>query len=274
MRKGLFIGMAIVTVAALCGLAGYVSATEANASVAPTGGTSVSTAAAATTTVYDAGSMGIRVSGEGSVSAVPDVAVLSIGVEAEASTVDLAMDKAAEAMDKVMDALHDQGIADKDIKTRGFSIYPVWDWVDSGWSLLDDDYDERIIGYQVSNTASVKVRDIGSTGDVIDAAASAGGDLIRISGVSFTIDDPSVFEEEARAAAVADAKAKAQQLASLAGVHLGKAFYISESGGYYPTYLGGGMDYLGGDEAYRASTTISAGETEITVYVEMAFTIQ
>jgi len=274
MKKGLFIGMAIVTVAALCGVAGYVSATEANASVAPTdGGTSVSTQAAMTT-VYDAQSMGIRVSGEGSVSAVPDVAVLSIGVEAEASTVEQAMDKAAEAMDKVMDALHDQGIADKDIKTRGFSIYPVWDQV--GWldDWLEDENDERIVGYQVGNTASVKVRDIGSTGDVIDAAASAGGDLIRISGVSFTIGDPSVFEDEARAAAVADAKAKAQQLASLSGVHLGKAFYISESGGYYPTYWGGGMDYLGGDEGYRASTTISAGETEITVYVDMAFTIQ
>lgn len=272
MRKGLFLGMGLVAIAALCGVAGYMSATEANASVAPTGGTSVSTGPGVTT-VYDAQSMGIRVSGEGSVTAVPDVAVLSIGVEAEASTVEQAMDKAAQAMDKVVDALHHQGIADKDIKTRGFSIYPIWDRV--GWldDWLEDENRERVVGYRVSNTASVKVRDIGSTGDVIDAAASAGGDLIRISGVSFTIDDPSAFEEEARAAAVADARAKAQQLARLAGVQLGKPFYISESGGYYPTYWDAGMGYLESDE-YRASTPISPGETEITVSIDMAFTIQ
>jgi hypothetical protein len=84
-------------------------------------------------------------------------------------------------------------------------------------------------------------RDIEATGVIIDAVAKAGGDLIRIQGVSFTVDDPSQYYVEARAEAVADAIDKAQQLADLAGIQLGNPFYISEGGGFAPIYRDYGL---------------------------------
>ena len=273
MKKRLYVAVIAVTVVALAAGIAYYSGTHAAASAAPTGPASSSAAAAQMT--YTSDSMGIWVSGEGRVTAVPDVAVLTLGVEAEAATVEEAMDEAAVAMNRVVDSLKSNGVAEKDIKTQWFNVYPITQWVElrspiSSWAD-DDDY-EVLTGYQVSNMVTVKIRNIDAVGDIIDDVARAGGDLTRIQGVTFTVDDPSVYEDEARDLAVADARAKAQQLARSAGVSLGRAFYISESGGYYPTYLDYGMEFKGG-EAYP-STTISPGETEVTLTVQMAFEIQ
>lgn len=115
-------------------------------------------------------------------------------------------------------------------------------------------------------------RDIETTGVIIDAVAKAGGDLIRIQGVSFTVDDPSQYYVEARAEAVADAIDKAQQLADLAGIQLGNPFYISEGGGFASIYRDYGL--MAAEGGSVPTTPISPGETEITLTVQMAFTIQ
>jgi uncharacterized protein YggE len=175
------------------------------------------------------------------------------------------MDKAAAGMDSVVAVLRANGVAEKDIQTQWFNIYPVRNWTE---------WEGTIIGYQVTNTVSVKIREVDATGRIIDAVAKAGGDLIRINGVSFTVDDPSKYYDEARAEAVADAMEKAQQLADLAGVQLGAPFYISEGGGYTPTPIY--MDYAmkGYAESNVPMTPINPGETEIILTVQMAFTIQ
>jgi hypothetical protein len=196
---------------------------------------------------------------------VPDVAVLSLGVELEEATVQEAMDEAAVAMDRVISTLLAKGIAEKDIQTRWFNIYPVRKWTE---------WDDTIVGYEVTNTVTVKIRDIDATGRIIDAVAKAGGDLIRIHGVSFTVDDPSPYYVEARAEAVADATAKAKQLADLSGVQLGKPFYISEGGGYTPTPIYRDYAMMSFEGGSVPITPISAGETEIILTVQMAFTIQ
>jgi uncharacterized protein YggE len=207
---------------------------------------------------------GIWVTGEGKVTAVPDVAVLTLGVEVQASTVEEAMRQATAAMDRVIAALHTNGVDKKDIKTQWFNVYPATRWMDGDYELL--------LGYEVTNMVSVKIRDVAATGRIIDAAAKAGGNLIQIHGVSFTMDDPSQYCAQARAEAVADAKAKAEQLAHLAGVQLGKPFYISESGGLVPIYRDYGLMAF---EGFPISTTpISPGETEITITVQMGFAIQ
>ena len=272
MKKRLYVAVVVVTVLALAAGIAYVSGTHAAASATPAAPTSSSGALAQP--AYNSDSMGIWVSGVGRVTAVPDVAVLSLGVEAEAATVEEAMDEASAAMNRVIDSLHSNGVADKDIKTQWFDIYPIREWVNvrspiESW--VEDGY-EVLAGYRVTNMVTVKIRNIEATGDIIDAAAKAGGDLTRIHGVSFSVDDPSIYEDEARDLAVADARAKAQQLARAAGVGLGSPFYISESGGYYPTYWDYGVGYKG-EEAY-AATPISPGETEITLTVQMAFAIQ
>ena len=253
MRKGLLVGLFIGAV-----LIGVVS-------VVASAGADPSPTAQASSTGDDFGRSAIWVSGTGEVMAIPDMAVVSLGVEVEEDTVQVAMDKAAAAMDSVVAVLRANGVAEKDIQTQWFNIYPVRNWTER---------EGTIVGYQVTNTVSIKVREVDATGRIIDAVAKAGGDLIRINGVSFTMDDPSKYYAEARAEAVGDAKEKAQQLADLAGVQLGAPFYISEGGGYTPTpiYMDYAMrSYEGGSVP---TTPINPGETEIILMIQMAFAIQ
>ncbi len=211
------------------------------------------------TTIFSQQNVGIWVTGEGSVTVVPDVANLNLGVEAEAETVAQAQAQAATAMQAVIDELKARGVADADIKTQYYSIYPIRDYQKDT---------SVIIGYRVTNTVTVKVRDVENTGTIIDAVAAAAGDNIRINSIYFTVDDTSAYLEQARADAMADAKAKAQQLADLAGVSLGKPTYISEGGSYIP--------YIYADRALLdegSSTPISPGETEVRLSVQVVYSI-
>jgi hypothetical protein len=206
---------------------------------------------------------GIWVSGTGEVTATPDVAILTLGVAAQETTVKAAQSEASSAMNAVVAALKSNGVADKDIKTQWYSISPVTKW--------DDKTNEQITtGYSVTNMVTAKIRDITKAGTIIDAVTDAGGNLTRINGISFTVNDPTAYYNQAREKAMQEAKAKAEQMATLAGITLGKAFYISESGGYIPgPYLQ--KDYA---EGGSASTPISAGELDITISVSVGYSIE
>ena len=206
---------------------------------------------------------GIWVSGEGKVTAVPDTAILSLGIEAQALTVAEAQAEATEAMNNVMDALEAAGIDKDDIQTQYFNIQEISRW-DS------DKQQEYIVGYRVTNTVTVKVREIEKAGDVIDAVVAAGGDLTRINSISFTVDDPSDYYKDARKEAVADAAAKAKQLADAAGVKLGKPTYITESS-YIPNTIY--RDVVAAEGTPSPTTPISPGEMEITVNVQISYAI-
>lgn len=208
---------------------------------------------------------GIWVSGTGEVSVVPDVAILQMGVEAREASVSEAQSEAADAMNEVMASLASNGVASEDIQTQWYSISPVTKWI-------DDTREEITIGYRVANTVTAKIRDIESVGTVIDAVASAGGDLTRVSSIRFTVDDPDPYYDQAREEALADAMGKAEQIASVAGVGLGRPFYISETGGVVPPRPYPVMDY-GYAEGAKAMTPISAGEIEISLTVQMAYSI-
>ena len=207
---------------------------------------------------------GIWVTGQGEAMAVPDIAELRLGVETRADTVSEAQAQASEVMDKVMKALKDNGVAEKDIQTQRFSIYPVTKWI--------KERDEEVItGYRVSNMVVAKIREVNKAGIIIDAVAKAGGDFTRIQGISFSVDDPTPYYKEARAKAVENAKNKATQLADLAGVKLDKPTYISEGAVYQPPRIeefakGGGM-------APAPAPPISPGELKITVNVQVAYEI-
>ncbi len=171
--------------------------------------------------------VGVLVTGEGKVMAVPDVAIFSLGVEAEAKTVAEAQRQADEAMNKVMKALTVNGVAEKDIQTQRLSIYPIRRWIEK-------ERREEIIGYRVTNNVTAKIRKIDKAGAIIDAVVEAGGDFIRIQGINFTIDDPTPYLREAREKAVKEGVAKAKQVAEVAGIKLGKLIYISEVAVYIP----------------------------------------
>lgn len=208
---------------------------------------------------------GIFITGEGKVTAIPDVAILSLGVQDQETTVAAAQANAAAAMDSVMKALKDKGIADKDIQTQYFSIQQV--------TKYDNNKQEQIVvGYQVTNTVTAKIRDVNKTGSVIDAVAAAGGDLTRINSIGFSVDDPSQYQEQARVKAVADAANKAKKLADAAGIKLGKPIYINETS-YVPGPIYR-MDIAKAEgTAPSVTTPISAGELDITANVQITYEI-
>lgn len=205
---------------------------------------------------------GIWVSGLGKVSVTPDLATIWLGIEAQADTVAEAQSQAVEAMDNVMTALTDNGVDEDDIQTQYFSIDQVTRW---------DDDEIVVIGYRVTNMVIAKIRDIDNVGAIIDAVAEAGGDLTRINNIAFSVDDPSEYYEEAREEAMADAKAKAEQLADLAGIELGQPTYISE-GTIYPPVVYRDTGMVVPEEGYV--TPISPGEIELTLTVQVAYAIE
>ncbi len=207
---------------------------------------------------------GIWVGGTGKVAVIPDVATLRLGVEAQATIVAEAQSQATEAMNRVMTALTDNGVAEKDIKTQQFSIRQVTRW---------DNVKEKevVIGYRVTNMVVAKIREIDKAGFIIDAVTVAGGDLTRIDSIAFSVDDPTSYYEEARQEAMADAKVKAEQLAELGGVRLGKPIYISENIAY-PIYQRGVYEEMA-IPAPAGAPSISPGETEISLTVQVVYAI-
>jgi uncharacterized protein len=206
---------------------------------------------------------GIYVSGEGKVTVTPDVATIQLGVQAKADTVTAAQAQAATAMANLMVALKAGGVAEKDIKTVNFSVQQVTKWDPSTQQQVND-------GYMVVNTVNAKVRDVTKAGTVLDSAVAAGGDYVRVNSITFSVDDPILFYDQARQKAVADAQDKAKNLAELAGVKLGKVIYITESNNspvISPIYR------LAEKASSDAATSISPGETEIIIDVQIVYAI-
>ena len=252
MRKGWLIVTSLVVAIALLGVAGCAAVERG-----------VETALAADT--GNTQQKGIWVSGQGKVSVTPDIAALRLGIEAQADTVAEAMSQAAEAMDKVLTALMEGGVAEEDIQTFRFSISEAWEWdrVTGGRELT---------GYLVSNMVSARIRALDEVGLIIDAVVEAGGDLIRIHGIGFTVEDPTAHQEQAREKAFADARAKAKQLAQLAGVTLGKPTFISEGMAHFPPMPM--PPRMAMDMEVTPVTPIMPGEQEIIINVQVVFAIE
>jgi len=208
---------------------------------------------------------GIWVNGSGKVSAVPDIATLRLGIEAQSTSVAQAQAQAAGAMDKVMKSLTANGVAEKDIQTQTFNISKVTRW-------NDKEQKEVLIGYRVTNIVQAKIRTMNKVGAIIDAVAEAGGDLTRIDGIGFSVEDPTTYNAVARQKAMADAEAKAKQLAQLSGVKLGKPTYISESSYVPPPIYRATFEKAAGAPA-MAETPISPGELDITLNVQVVYSI-
>ena len=169
-------------------------------------------------------------------------------------------------MNKVMNALTGNGVAKKDIKTQQFNISRLTRWD-------NDKQTEIVTGYRVTNTVSVKVREVEKAGEVIDAVVTVGGNMIRVSGISFTVDDPSPYYEQARKLAITYAKKKADQMAAETGIELGKITYITES-----SYTSSSLyrNYAMEDVAIPApiiTTPVSVGQLDITTTVQIAYAI-
>jgi uncharacterized protein YggE len=216
---------------------------------------------------------GIWVTGLGTISLEPDLSVVTIGVETEAVTVAEARDKAATAMAAIVEAVKSYGLTDRDVQTRSFNIYPVYEYpevIELGRTTRK----QVLVGYRVSNTASIKIRNLDDVGPIIDDVADAGGDATRINGISFTVEDTSPFMTQLREDAVNDALAKAEQFASLTGVSVGSLVYISELGGGTPVALPTMERTFAVAAAAAPTTSISGGGLELRLSVQVVFNIQ
>ncbi len=202
----------------------------------------------------------ISVSGTGRVVLIPDIADLRLGVSHTAKTVKDARAAAAKSMTAVLASLKKLGIAERDIQTTTLSLQPVYDY-------YTPNKPPRLTGYALSNAIVVTVRDLDKISDAIDGSLAAGA--TSLDGISFRVDNQAAAEKKAREAAVADAKAKAQTLASAAGVSITGVASISETMAPppYPIYLG--ADRAAGELA----TPVQPGTSEVSVTVAVVYLI-
>ena len=219
-------------------------------------------------------SAGIWVNGQGQASAEPDLAILSLGVEAFADTVAEARSNAASRMNDVLQVLRTRAVADRDIQTRSFNIHSRQEYFEVTECPAQGQCFERgqsmVVGFEVTNRLTVTVRDLDSLSEIIDEVIEAGGDLIRFQGVRFAIEDTQELEDQARALAMEDLERKAAHVAGLAGVELGQLLFVTETGGR-------GARVIAEETAlaiYDASTPISAGELDVVVNIIGAFDIE
>ena len=210
--------------------------------------------------------VGISVSGRGEVTTVPDLAVLNAGVEARADTVELARARAAQAMEQIMQVLEERAIEDRDIQTRFFNISPEY-------TFDRETGRQQLVGFRVNNQLSVRIRDLENLGVIVDGVAEAGGDLVRIQGINFAVEETEALETEAREAAINDLLRKAQQFAELTGVTLGSPIFLSESGGFVSRSVDVAVAAFA-EAAPQPETPISAGELTVTVSVQGVFAIE
>lgn len=203
---------------------------------------------------HDAPDNTIVVSGTGRVSVAPDIALLMLGVESQAPTLAEATADAARRMSAVVARIKALGIADADIATVAYSVDPRTAPPDP---VRRDP--PRIVGYHVSNLAQVTVRKLADAGPILDAAVAAGANAVR--GIRFTLADSSTAQAQARKNAVADALAKARELAAAAGVTLGPVLTIREGGASPPTTMRA--------MALRTESPIEPGQLEVAVTIEL-----
>ncbi|MGW4481055.1 SIMPL domain-containing protein [Rhodococcus triatomae] len=200
---------------------------------------------------------GISTQAVGTVTAAPDTATVVLGVQTQDSTAEAALSANSERATALIDSLKAKGVAAEDIATSGLSVNPNY-----GISSTD------ITGYQVTNMVTATVHDISGAGELIDAAAAAAGDAVRVQSLTFSIDDDSELRAQARAKAVQQAKTQAGQIADAAGVSLGEVRSITEVAGDTPAPVPGRVM---SDQA--SATPVEPGTQDLTVTVSVVYDI-
>lgn len=208
----------------------------------------------------------VTVVGEGEVTIEPDVAQATIGVEVVNPSVQDASAEASAMLEAVLDALREQGIADADLQTTGFSIYSERPYSPEGMG------GEAGTSYRVSNNVSVTIRQLDTVGAVLESAIAAGAN--NIYGVTFRLEDPSTVESEARQNAINSALDKAEELAALNGLSVGSVVSVSE-------IIGGGGGFYSGNFAAESANAfggggspILPGQLTLTMQLQVVYTLE
>jgi uncharacterized protein YggE len=204
----------------------------------------------------------ITVTGVGTVSVVPDAVRFNATVSSLASTNAAALSSASKSAAAVRAALKNAGIAVKDIRSANISVYPEYNWTQETGT--------KITGYRASQSFDVLVRTASKAGSIIEAVVTAGGDNVQLGGVIPTTLNPSVATEDARAAAVTNAKSKASSYAKLLGTSIGKVLSLEEqSSPVYSSPFPMAKAGLAADQAVE----IDLGEQDVTVTITVRWAL-
>lgn len=207
----------------------------------------------------------ITVSGEGKISASPDIAQLTFGVQTgPQKTAQAAMEMLKKDMNAAFAAAKAQGVDEKDIRTESFSLSPSYDW---------NDGTQKLRGYEANQTLRVKVRDLEKMSGILTAVTEAGAN--QAGGIEFTIDDQDALMTQARTIAIGKAKAQAETLAKELGVRLVKITGFNEGGGYIPPmpYATRTANMEMGMGGAAMDVALPAGQQDITVNVSLTYEI-
>jgi uncharacterized protein YggE len=201
------------------------------------------------------------VTGMGRAYGEADLASIVFGVELIEDDPGVAVDSAAEMMDRAFAAAREMGIADSDMKTTSYSL-----WAEEQYDYGTYTYTGDVM-YRVTHYAQVDVRDMDMVGEVLSALVASGSNTIQ--SVSFRVEDSVSLMDEARVSAVADARRKAEQLASELGLEVGDATYVSEWVDYYP--MGGAMSFEADLSSSITAPSISPGAQSVSLSVQVTF---
>jgi uncharacterized protein YggE len=212
----------------------------------------------------------LSVIGHGKVTAVPDVADINIGVVTQGPTAKDALRGNSEAMVNLHKVLKERGVAPKDIETTQVQVSPVYSQPGPRQPTQVEEFVPKVAGYRVVNTIDVTARDIHKLGEMLDAVVHAGAN--QVNGISFRVEKAEELLDEARRRAMADAKRKAILLAGEAGVVLGPARQIVESGSSSPrpSFLGAPMFQ---QPSPRSAPPVAAWEQELAVSIQVSYVI-
>jgi len=210
----------------------------------------------------------VRVSAQGEASTAPDTAIVTFAVVRNSQTAEVALGQNSSAMAAVTAALRAEGVEAKDMQTSNFAIYPQY----RHSQPKEDGSVEppQVVGYEVTNTLTVKIRDIAKVGAILDRSVKLG--VNQGGQISFTNDDPQEALDQARKQAVERAMAKARTLSEAAGVRLGKLMEISESAA--PQMPPQPMYRMAMAKEASDSVPVEAGEKTYSVTVELTFALE
>lgn len=217
----------------------------------------------------------ITVSGTGEAVAIPDIATFSFSVTKEAKTSAEAQKLATDISNKILDAVKKNGVAEKDIKTTNYSLYPKYDYPQVVCSAIYPSNcpsgREVLRGYEISQTFEVKIRDIEKSGQIVSDATGAGA--TNINGPTFGVDKEEEVIAKARNEAIADAKNKAESIADGLGVKLVRVVAFNENEVGYPTPMMNKAFGMGGADAVSAPQ-LPTGENKYSKNVQVTYEIR
>lgn len=216
----------------------------------------------------------ISVTGQGEVFALPDTALFTFTVIEEGDTVSQVTEAAKGKVDAALAALKEKGVEQKDVKTIGYELSPKYEWQPVTCIRFPCDRKQVQKGFTLNQSIEVKVRKADSAGELLELVTSKG--VQNVSGLSFTIDDEDALQAEARKAAIDEARAKAEKLASDLGVSLVRIVGFNEDGAMPYTYAqeAGLQMKAANDVAMNAAPQLPTGENRIVANVSISYEIR